>query len=107
MNARGSQVGGRAEVPGPRILRSILQAFWTLLFVPLVSVLLAVLFVFGRGIAQFKVVKVGGAQVCKARNNVADIHDSGGVFMYRDSSISPVFDLRRKLKAVLDVLDGA
>ena len=66
---------------------------------PLVSVLLAVLFVFGRGIAQFKVVKGGGAQVCKARNDVADIHDSG--------TISRVFDLKRKFKAVLDVLDGA
>ena len=43
----------------------------------------------------------------KAGNNVADIHDSGGVFMYRDSSVSPVFDPRRKFKAVLDALDGA
>ena len=35
----------------------------------------------------------------KARSNAAD------VFLYRDSSIDPLLDLRRRLKAVMDVLD--
>ena len=53
-----------------------------------------------------RVVRLGGPKVRKARCNVADSHDAGGVFMCRDSSIAPVLDLRRWLKAVLDVLDS-
>ena len=42
----------------------------------------------------------------KARSDVADAHGAGGVFMYRDSSIAPLLDLRRRIKAVMDVLDS-
>ena len=42
----------------------------------------------------------------KARSNVADAHDAGGVFMYRDSSIAALPDLGRGIKAVMDVLDS-
>ena len=46
--------------------------------------------VLGRGTAQFKVDKLGGPKVRMARNNVADPHDGGDVFMCRDSSIAPL-----------------
>ena len=48
---------------------------------------------FGRGLAQFRVVKLRGLFVRTARNNVADLHDGCDVFMYRDSSIAPWSDL--------------
>ena len=40
------------------------------------------------------------------RDNVSDVVDGAGVFLYRDSSISPLLDLRRRLKAVMGVLDA-
>ena len=51
--------------------------------------------VLGRGCALFRVVRLGGHKVRKVR---------AGVFLYRDSSISPLLDLRRRLKAVMGVL---
>ena len=42
----------------------------------------------------------------KARGNVADVHDAADVFLYRDASIAPVLDMRRRFKAVMDVLDA-
>ena len=45
-------------------------------------------------------------KVRKARSTVADHHDCGDVFMYRDCSIAPLLDLRRSFKVVLDALDG-
>ena len=59
-----------------------------------------------RGSARIRVVRFGGPKVRKARGNVADVHEAGDVFMYRDSSIAPLLDLRRRLKAVMDVLDS-
>ena len=41
-----------------------------------------------------------------ARSDVADVHEAGDVFMYRDSSFAPLLDLRRRIKAVMDVLDS-
>ena len=38
--------------------------------------------------------------------NVSDVVDGAGVFLYRDSSIAPLLDLRRRLKAVMDVLNS-
>ena len=38
--------------------------------------------------------------------NVADAHDAADVFLYRDSSIAPLLDVRRRFKAVMDVLDA-
>ena len=34
----------------------------------------------------------------KARSDVADAHDAADFFMYRDSSIAPLLDMRRKFK---------
>ena len=59
---------------------------------------------FERGSAR--VVWLSGPKVRKARGNAADAHEAGDVFMYRDSSIAPLLDLRRRLKAVIDVLDS-
>ena len=63
--------------------------------------------VLGRGSALFRVVRLGGHKVRKARGNAADAHDAADVFLYRDSSIAPLLDMRRRFKAVMDVLDGA
>ena len=51
---------------------------------------------------MFRVVRLGGH---KARSNVADAHDAAGVFMYRESSIAPLLDMRRRFKAVMAVVD--
>ena len=45
-------------------------------------------------------------KVRKARGNVADAHEAGDVFMSRDSSIVPLLDLRRRLKAVATIRNG-
>ena len=51
----------------------------------------------------------------KARGYAADAHDAADVFLYRDSSIAPLLDMRRlaplldmrrRFKAVMDVLDA-
>ena len=43
--------------------------------------------VLGRGTASFRVVRLGGHKVRKARGNAADAHDAADVFLFRDSSI--------------------
>ena len=48
----------------------------------------------------------GGPKIREARKNAADAHEGGDVFRYRDSSAAPLFDLRRRIKAVMDVLDA-
>ena len=40
----------------------------------------------------------------RARSDAADVVDAALVFLYRDSSIAPPPDMRRRLKAVMDVL---
>ena len=62
--------------------------------------------VLGRGSAMFRVVRLGGHPVRKARGNVADVHDAADVFLYRDASLAPLLDMRRRFKAVMDVLDA-
>ena len=62
--------------------------------------------VLGRGRASFRVVKLGGHKVRKARGYAADAHDAADVFLYRDSSIAPLLDLRRRLKAVMELVDA-
>ena len=52
-----------------------------------------------RGRALFRVVRLGGHKV---RDNVSDVVDGAGVFLYRDSSIAPLLDMRRRLMGVLD-----
>ena len=63
-------------------------------------------FVLGRGRALFRVVRLGGHKVRKVRDNVSDVVDGAGVSLYRDSSIVPLLDLRRRLEAVMGVLDA-
>ena len=62
--------------------------------------------VLGRGRASFRVVKLGGHKIRKARGYAADAHDAADVFLYRDSSIAPLLDLRRRLKAVMELVDA-
>ena len=45
--------------------------------------------VLGRGGAMFRVVRLGGHPVRKARGNLADVHDAADVFLYRDASLAP------------------
>ena len=62
--------------------------------------------VLGRGKASFRLVRLGGHKVGKVRGNAADVHDAADIFLCRDSSIAPLLDMRRFLKAVMDVLDS-
>ena len=62
--------------------------------------------VLGRGRAQFQVVRLGRSKVRKARGDVSDVGDAAGVFLYRDSSIARLLDMRRRFSAVLCVLDA-
>ena len=62
--------------------------------------------VLGRGRALFRVVRLGGHRVKKALGGAADALDAADVFLYRDSSVAPLLDMRRRFKAVMDVLDS-
>ena len=62
--------------------------------------------VLGRGRASFRTVKLGGHKVRKDRGYAADAHDAADVFLYRDSSIASLLDLRRRLKAVMELVDA-
>ena len=73
---------------------------------PLPSIGLVRGLVLGRGRASFRTVKLGGHKVRKARGYAADAHDAADVFLYRDSSIAPLLDLRRRLKAVIELVDA-
>ena len=59
----------------------------------------------GRGFSRFRHVRLGGYKVRKVRCNAVDVH-AAGTFLYRDSSISPLLDMRRRFKAVMDVLSA-
>ena len=60
--------------------------------------------VLGRGEARFRLVRLGGHKVRKVRGNAADVHDATDIFLYRDSSIAPLLDMRRRFKAFMEVL---
>ena len=60
--------------------------------------------VLGRGIARFRHVRLGGCKVRKVRRDAVDVHDAADVFLYRDASIAPLLDMRRRIRAVMDVL---
>ena len=62
--------------------------------------------VLGRGAAMFRRVQQGGHWVRRARANAADALDAADVFLYRDFSIAPQLDMRRRFKAVMDILDA-
>ena len=54
--------------------------------------------VLGRGCALLRVVRLGRHRVKKARSNAADAVDAADVFLYRDSSIAPLLDMRRRVQ---------
>ena len=60
--------------------------------------------VLGRGSALLSIVQLGGPWVRRARANVADALDAADIFIYRDFSLAPLLDMRRRFKAVMDVL---
>ena len=62
--------------------------------------------VLGRGKACFRLVRVGGHQVRKVRENAADAVDVADVILYRDSSVAPLLDMSRRFRAVLNALDS-
>ena len=62
--------------------------------------------VLGRGMVRMRSLRLGGPIVRSVRRNAADVGEVDDVSLYRDSSAAPVLDLRRKLKAVLDLLDS-
>ena len=62
--------------------------------------------VLGRGEARFRFVRLGGHKVWKVRGNAADVYDAADIFQYRDSSIATLLDMRRRFKAVMNVLDS-
>ena len=52
---------------------------------------------------MLRVVQHGGPRVRRAR---ADALDASDVFLYCDSSVAPLLDMRRRFKAVMDPLDA-
>ena len=62
--------------------------------------------ILGRGAALFRRVQLGGPWVRRARANAADALDAADVFLYRDLSVAPLLDMRRRFKAVMDLLDA-
>ena len=62
--------------------------------------------VLGRGMVRIRTVRLGGPIVRSVRRSATRDGDVDGVSLYRDSSAAPVFDLRRNLKAILDLLDS-
>ena len=58
--------------------------------------------VLGHGRAVLRVVQLGGPRVRRARANVADALDASDVFLYLDSSVAPLLDMRRRFRAVMD-----
>ena len=62
--------------------------------------------VLGRGRAVLRVVQLGGPRVRRARANVADALHASDVFLYLDSSVAPLLDMRLRFRAVMDLLDA-
>ena len=59
----------------------------------------------GRGAARFRYVPIGGPVVGKLRSDLGS-GDGQAVHLFKDSSVSRVIILRRRLGCVLSVLDG-
>ena len=62
--------------------------------------------VLGRCGALLRMVQLGGPWVRRARANAVDAHDAADVFLYRDSSIAPLLDMRRRFKSIINILDA-
>ena len=61
-------------------------------------------FCLGRGLARFNRVRLGGPKVRRVRARCSDPGDGALVDLYRDHSVAPLVDLRRRLRAVLDII---
>ena len=61
-------------------------------------------FCLGRGLARFNKVRLGGPKVSRTRARCSDPGDGALVDLYRDHSVAPLVDLRRRLRAVLDII---
>ena len=59
----------------------------------------------GRGAARFRYVSIGGPVVRKVRSDLGS-GDGQAVHLFKDSSVSRVIILRRRLGCVLSVFDG-
>ena len=59
---------------------------------------------FWRGALMVRTLRLGGPKVRKARKNFAYSLEGGDVFMYHDASTALLLDVRRRFKAMLDVL---
>ena len=59
--------------------------------------------VLGRGSALLRIVQLG-PQVRRARAKAADALDAADVFLFRDFSLAPLLDMKRRFKAMMDVL---
>ena len=62
--------------------------------------------VLGWGMARMRIVRLGGPLVRSVRRSAVGDGDVDDASLYRDSSAAPVLDLRRNLKAILDLLDS-
>ena len=62
--------------------------------------------ILGRGAALLRRVQLGGPRVRRAPAYVADVFDAADIFLHRDSSLAPLLDMRRRFKAVMDILDA-
>ena len=62
--------------------------------------------VLGRGTARMRTVRLGGPLERSIRRSAADAGEGDDVHLYRDSSAAPLLDLRRRLEAIMDGLDG-
>ena len=62
--------------------------------------------VLGRGMVRIRTVRLGGLIVRSVRKSATRDGDVDDVSLYRDSSAAPVLDLRRNLRAILDLLDS-
>ena len=61
-------------------------------------------FCLGRGLACFNRVRLGGPKVRRVRATCSDPGDAALIDLYRDHSVAPLVDLRRRLRAVVDVI---
>ena len=62
--------------------------------------------VLGRSAARMRTVRLGGPVVRSVKRSAVGAGEFDDVSLYRDSSAAPVLDLRRNLKAILDLLDS-
>ena len=62
--------------------------------------------VLGRGMVRIRTVRLGGPIVRSVKRSAVRDGDVDDVSLYRDSSAAPVLDLRRNLRAILDLLDS-